>query len=163
MKKILPLLCLLAMAFSLFSLAAPASPVSSGAAAKAASAPATPKDSRQAQAALRQLLAAHTAGDQAGMEVLVSPDMPGYSGVVDAARQARPLHKQLRITLSDLRAQPSEDGALVLVQARWEKRYVRLPAGLQVRKNGTAVFTLKRTDTGWKLAGLSGDNLFAAD
>ena len=73
------------------------------------------------------------------------------------------MQKQLRITLSDLRAQPSEDAALVLVQARWEKRYVRLPAGLQVRKSGEAVFTLKRSEGGWKLAGLSGDNLFAAD
>jgi hypothetical protein len=159
MKKILPLLCLLAMAFSL---AAPA-PGSSGAAARPGAAPAGPKDSRQAQAALRQLMAAYAVGDQAGLEALVSPGMAGYAGVVDAARQARPLQKQLRITLSDLRAQASEDDGLVLVQARWEKRFVRLPAGLQVRRSGAAVFSFKRAEAGWKLSGLSGDNPFAAD
>lgn len=157
MKKILPLLCLLAVAFSL------AAPVSPGAAARPAAAPAGPKDSRQAQAALRQLIAAYAAGAQADLEALVSPDMTGYAGVVDAARQSRPLQKQLRITLSDLRAQSSEDAGLVLVQARWEKRFVRLPAGVQVRKGGAAVFSFKRTEAGWKLSGLSGDNPFAAD
>jgi hypothetical protein len=159
MKKILPLLCLLAVAFSL---AAPASGVP-GAAAKPVAAPAGPKDSRQAQAALRQLMAAYAAGDQAGLEAMVSPGMAGYAGVVDAARQARPLQKQLRITLSDLRAQASEDAGLVLIQARWEKRFVRLPAGLQVRRSGAAVFSFKRAEAGWKLSGLSGDNPFAAD
>ena len=159
MKKILPLLCLLAVAFSL---AAPA-PGSPDAAAKSAAAPASPKDSRQAQAALRQLIAAYAAGEQAGLEALVSPDMIGYAGVVDAARQSRPLQRQLRITLSDLRAQASPDAGLVLIQARWEKRFVRLPAGTQVRKSGAAVFSFKRTEAGWKLSGLSGDNPFAAD
>jgi hypothetical protein len=138
-------------------------PVSLGAATKAVAAPAGSKDIRQAQAALRQLLAAYAAGKPADMEALVSPAMIGYAGVVDAARQAGPLQKQLRITLSDLRVQPSEDAALVLVQARWEKRFVRLPAGAQVRKSGSAVFTLQRTEAGWKLSGLSGDNPFAAD
>ena len=159
MKKILPLLCLLAMAFSL---AAPA-PGLPGAAAKSVAAPAGPKDSRQAQAALRKLMAAYAAGDQAGLEAMVSPGMAGYAGVVDAARQARPMQKQLRITLSDLRAQASEDAGLVLIQARWEKRFVRLPAGVQIRKSGAAVFSFKRAEAGWKLSGLSGDNPFAAD
>jgi hypothetical protein len=153
--------CVFAMAASmLLSMLAPVPLV---AATRAAAAPAGPRDSRPAQAALRQLLAAYVAGRQADMEALVSPAMIGYAGVVDAARQARPLQKQLRVTLSDLRAQASEDAGLVLVQARWEKRFVRLPAGVQVRKSGAAVFTLQRTDGGWKLSGLSGDNPFAAD
>jgi hypothetical protein len=156
-------LCALGMAASLLlSVLAPVPLV----AATRAAAPASPKDSRQAQAALRQLLAAYVAGRQADMEALVSPAMIGYAGVVDAARQSRPMQKQLRVTLSDLRAQASEDpqeAGVVLVQARWEKRFVRLPAGLQVRKSGDAVFTLQRTDAGWRLSGLSGDNPFAAD
>jgi hypothetical protein len=137
-------------------------PVSLGAATRAVAAPASQKDIRQAQAALRQLLAAYAAGKPADMEALMSPAMIGYAGVVDAARQAS-LQKQLRITLSDLRAQASAEAAAVLIQARWEKRFVRLPAGLQVRKSGSAVFTLQRTEAGWKLSGLSGDNPFAAD
>ena len=154
-------LCVLAMAASmLLSMLAPVPLV---AATRAAPAPAGPRDSRAAQGALRQLIAAYVAGRQADMEALVSPAMIGYAGVVDAARQARPLQKQLRVTLSDLRAQASEDAALVLVQARWEKRFVRLPAGQPVRASGSAVFTLRRTDSGWKLSGLSGDNPFAAD
>ena len=153
------LLCLLCMAASmLLSMLAPVPLVAATRSAGADGA----GDSRQAQAALRQLLAAYVAGRQADMEALVSPAMIGYAGIVDAARLDRPLQKQLRVTLSDLRAQASEDAALVLVQARWEKRFVRLPAGLQVRKSGAAVFTLQRTGTGWKLSGLSGDNPFAA-
>jgi hypothetical protein len=153
--------CVFAMAASM--LLSMLAPVPLGAATKAVPAQAGPKDTRQAQAALRLLMAAYVAGRQADMEALVSPAMIGYAGVVDAARQARPLQKQLRVTLSDLRAQASEDAGLVLVQARWEKRFVRLPAGVQVRKSGSAVFTLQRTDSGWKLSGLSGDNPFAAD
>lgn len=137
-------------------------PVSLGAATRAVAAPAGAKDVRRAQAALRSLVAAYAAGKPADMEALVSPAMIGYAGIVDAARQAS-LQKQLRLTLSDLRAQPSGDAALVLVQARWEKRFVRLPAGVQVRKSGSAVFTLQRAEAGWKLSGLSGDNPFAAD
>jgi hypothetical protein len=100
--------------FVLFAMAASMllsmlAPVPLVAATRAAAAPAGPRDSRQAQAALRQLLAAYVAGRQADMEALVSPAMIGYAGVVDAARQARPLQKQLRVTLSDLRAQASED------------------------------------------------------
>jgi hypothetical protein len=137
-------------------------PVSLGAATRAVAAPAGAKDIRQAQAALRSLVVAYTAGKPADMEALVSPAMIGYAAIVDGARQAS-LQKQLRLTLSDLRAQPSADATLVLVQARWEKRFVRLPAGVQVRKSGSAVFTLQRTEDGWKLSGLSGDNPFAAD
>jgi hypothetical protein len=147
--------CLLAISVSLVG------PVSIKAATKTMAVPAEQNESRQAMAALRLLLSAYASGNPSEMETLIDPGMIGYSGVLDAVRQAGSTQRQLRLSLSDTRMQLSDD--TVLIQTRWEKRFVRLPARVAVRKTGAATFIMQRSDGRWKLSALSGENPFAND
>ncbi|MDB5966520.1 MAG: hypothetical protein JWQ72_3020 [Polaromonas sp.] len=137
-----------------------AAPALLRAAAKGPVLPAEQSEAAQALAALRLFFATYAEGNQAQLELMVEPEMIGYSRLVDAARQAASGQKQIRVALFDVRTQVA-DGA-VFVHARWEKRFVRLPAQ-PVLKAGRAMFTMKRSAAGWRLAGLDGDSPVSAD
>jgi hypothetical protein len=116
---------------------------------------------QQAVEAMQLLLAAYTSGNEARVESLLEPKMIGYSRVVDGMRDAQNTQRQLRLTLSDTRTQISEH--VVLIQTRWEKRFVTNPGRQAVQKSGTCTLVMRPDLSGWRLSALNGDNPFSAD
>ncbi len=111
--------------------------------------------------AMQHLVAAYTSGNQAQVESLLETKMIGYSRVVDGARDAQTTQNQLRLTLSDTRTQISEH--VVLIQTRWDKRYVSNPGRQAVHKSGLCTMVMRPDLSGWRLSALNGDNPFSAD
>lgn len=118
-------------------------------------------DRLQALEALQHLLEAYVTGNPTAAKTLVEPEMIGYAKVVNAIGEASPLHKQLRVTLSDTRALVSP--GMVLIHTRWEKRFVVLAGAHAIRKSGHCSFTLRRDGATWRLFALGGDNPFGPD
>jgi hypothetical protein len=111
--------------------------------------------------ALQRLLQAYTSGNQLMVESLLEPKMIGYSRVVDSMRDVETTQKQLRLTLVDTRTHISEH--VVLIQTRWDKRYVTNPGRQAVHKSGACTFVMRPDLSGWRLSALNGDNPFGAD
>lgn len=148
----------LQLLFVSVALAAAAAPPVSHAAEQVAAALAP----GQALDALQQLLTAYATENPKQVEALVEHQMIGYTRVVDAVRDAGLAQKQLRLTLSDTRTQTSQD--VVIVQTRWEKRYLS-PSGRTVKNTiGHCTFVMRPVEASvWKLSALSGDNPFGSD
>ncbi len=155
MKKIRLFLYALAAMFSLTE------PMSAIAAEPAITAVSEQSEVQHAVDAMQRLLAAYTSGNQAQVESLLEPKMIGYSRVVDGAREAQTTQNQLRLTLSDTRTQISEH--VVLIQTRWDKRYVSNPGRQAVHKGGLCTLVMRPDLSGWRLSALNGDNPFSAD
>jgi hypothetical protein len=118
-------------------------------------------DVQPALDALQQLLSAYAAGNQTQIESLVEPTMIGYTRVVDPVRDAAVAQKQLRVSLSDTRTQTSED--VVIIQTRWEKRFISSPGRQAVRRSGICTFVMRPDAAEWRLSALNGDNPFGAE
>ncbi len=116
---------------------------------------------QQAVQAMQRLVAAYISGNQMQVESLLEPQMIGYSRVVDGLRDAQTTQNQLRLTLSDTRTQISEH--VVLIQTRWDKRYVSNPGRQAVHKSGLCTLVMRPELSGWRLSALNGDNPFSAE
>lgn len=117
--------------------------------------------SEQALDALQKLLSAHATGNQKQLEALVEPKLIGYSRVVNPTRDAGLTQKQLALSLSDTRAQVSED--VVIIQTHWEKRYVSIPGRIGRHFSGTCTFVMRPSAGVWRLSALTGDSPFGPD
>ena len=146
---------------SLFLLAAAVPPAVALAADTATAGPVNQANGQQALGVLNQLLAFYMEGQFQQADALLEPQMIGYSRVMDALRETGLTQKQLRIKLSDTRTLVSQD--IVIVRARWEKRFLTLPALAPAQRSGNATFVMHREAGAWRLSALSGDNLFSAD
>jgi hypothetical protein len=146
---------------SLLLLTAAMPPATVLAADTAAAVLANQADDKQALGVLNQLLSFYMEGQFQQAEALLEPQMIGYSRVMDALRDTGLVQKQLRIKLSDTRTLVSQD--IVIVRARWEKRFLTLPALAPAQRSGNATFVMHREAGAWRLSALSGDNLFSAD
>ncbi len=111
--------------------------------------------------AMQRLVTAYTTGNQMQLEALLEPKMIGYSRVVDGMRDAQTTQNQLRLSLSDTRTQISEH--VVLIQTRWDKRYVSNPGRQAVHKSGLCTMVMRPELSGWRLSALNGDNPFSAE
>lgn len=136
-------------------------PASLGAAEPSGSATSKQADGLQALEALQQLLEAYVTGNQTVAKSLVEAEMIGYAKVVNAIGETSPLHKQLRVTLSDTRVLLSP--GLAMIHARWEKRFVVPANSHAVLKSGHGSFTMRRDGATWRLSALGGDNPFGPD
>lgn len=123
--------------------------------------PSVQGDVHQAMDALQQLLSAYAGGKQEQVEALVEPQMIGYSRVVDAVRDAGLTQKQMRLSLLDTRTQISD--GVVIVQTRWEKRFLSSSGRVAGRKGGACTFVMRPDASVWRLSALNGDNPFSAD
>ena len=86
--------------------------------------------------------------------------MNGRAGFVQKARDSINVQKQIRLSLADTEA--IADGDVVFMNARWEKRFLLLPANKPGLASGRLSAVMKRSGGQWKLSGLLGDNPFAA-
>jgi hypothetical protein len=120
-----------------------------------------PAEAQSAQDVLGLLLAAYAAGNMPEAENWIEPRMIGYSRVAEGIRNIGLTHKQLRVELSDLHTQVADD--VVIIQARWDKRYILFPALTPMLRSGVCTFVLHREATVWRLSAMSGDNPFGRD
>ena len=111
-----------------------------------------------AMAELGELLAAYSAGNTALAETMVLVSMIGRQQLFDAMRASLALQKQIRISLRDPRFANTD--SVIIIQTNWDKRYLTLPTLAPKLQSGSSSFVMQKTPDGWRLAGLSGDNIF---
>lgn len=112
-----------------------------------------------ALAALEGILAAYSEGQALRAEAMVEPAMIGRQQLIDAMRLSIAQQKQIRISLHDTQMVNGDD--VVVLRTGWDKRYLTLPDMAPMVRKGQTLFLMQLTKQGWKLAGQSGDNLFA--
>ena len=113
-----------------------------------------------AQQILEQLFHAYEAGDSISSQSFFDPAMQDMQSLLDNIRDTQSQQKQIHISTSDIRTVAEADS--VLIQLNWEKRYLVLVNMMPKLTTGHATFQMKYTSQGWRLAGIGGDNVFAA-
>jgi hypothetical protein len=113
-----------------------------------------------AQHALSDIFRAYESGKPFAVDPYLDPAMIDYQGLLDNIRDTQNQQKQIGITAKDVQA--VNEGDTVQIQLNWEKRYLALPAMTPKLASGQASFQMKLTAKGWRLAGIGGDNPFAA-
>jgi hypothetical protein len=86
--------------------------------------------------------------------------MIGFGVLMQKVHDSIAAQKQIRIALKDLQTTVGPDAAFVRVS--WEKRFLALPAMTAVLRSGSCILVFQRDGANWRLAGITGDNLFAA-
>jgi hypothetical protein len=124
-------------------------------------APTLPGESpaKQAVDTLNAMLVAFENGDTAKVAESIEPTLVGLAVLLKSVDESHAQQRSIRIHLQDLQVTAGGDDALI--GADWEKRYLsaaKLAPGLA---KGRATFVFRRTGKQWKLAGMTGDNLFA--
>jgi hypothetical protein len=115
---------------------------------------------RAAQDALGQLMRAYQSGEPAAIEPFLDPAMIGMQSLLEAVRDTQAQQKQIRISLKDIQVTTGMD--LAVIRATWEKRYLALPGMTPRLATGHASFAMSHAASGWRLTGVTGDNVFAA-
>lgn len=113
-----------------------------------------------AQQMLEQLLHVYESGDSISSQSFFDPAMLDLQSLLDNIRDTQNQQKQIRISISDIQTVAGTDS--LLIQLNWEKRYLALVNMTPKLTTGHATFQMKYTSQGWRLAGISGDNVFAA-
>ena len=112
---------------------------------------------------LQSALRAYEKESLAELEALLPVAFVGRTLLLDAAKRSFNEQKQIRINLIDLQIQnnstTSNDG-LTAINARWEKRFVRLTSQLPVLEVGTLSVVMRKSAVGWQIDSLSPDNPF---
>lgn len=118
------------------------------------------EDSRKASAALQDLFNAYERGDTLDFRNRLDPSMIGFQKLVDDITHETNECKQLRINLLDTQVQAGPD--IAAIQTRWQKRCLLLPNFSPQLFSGQTTFLIHRTQAGWSLAGLTGNNPFVS-
>ena len=116
--------------------------------------------SSAAQDALERIFRAYEADDMAAIEASLDPAAPDLKSVLESARESQNQQKQIRISIKDVQVSVNPDFAFV--QVNWEKRFLALPDMKPKLVTGHATFAMNRGAGEWRLAGINGDNIFAA-
>ena len=120
-------------------------------------------DSSRANAAqdgLERIFRAYEHNDVAALEGMLDPAAADLKSVLDSARESENQQKQIRISIKDVQVTTNPDFAFI--QVNWEKRFLALPDMKPKLIVGHATFAMNQTAGEWHLAGISGDNIFAA-
>jgi hypothetical protein len=113
-----------------------------------------------AQHALSEIFQAYASGKPFAVDAYLDPAMIDYQGLLDNIRDTQNQQKQINIAIKDVQA--VSEGGTVQIQLNWEKRYLALPNMAPKLASGQASFHMKLSSKGWRLAGIGGDNVFAA-
>ncbi|MCY7388989.1 MAG: nuclear transport factor 2 family protein [Burkholderiales bacterium] len=114
---------------------------------------------KQALDALREMLAAFEKGDSAKVEAGIQPTLVGLALLVKSIQDSLAQQREIRIHLQNISvAANSED---VLISADWEKRYLSTAGLAPGLAKGRATFVFRHVSAQWKLAGMTGNSLFA--
>jgi hypothetical protein len=112
-----------------------------------------------ARQALERALQGYGQENLKPLETMLPPRFVGRSLLLDSARSTFNEQKQIRITLSDVRYSAGDmPPGSVLVSARWEKRFVKLPGLVPVLESGTLQASLHLEAGEWLIDALSPDN-----
>lgn len=112
-----------------------------------------------AQDALERIFRAYESNDAGTLESLLDPAAVDLKAVLENARESQNQQKQIRISIKDVQVTVNPDFAFV--QVNWEKRFLSLPDMKPKLVVGHATFAMNRSAAEWRLAGISGDNIFA--
>ncbi|MBW6508424.1 MAG: hypothetical protein K0A94_02660 [Desulfuromonadales bacterium] len=116
-------------------------------------------EARKARAVLDSFIRAYEAGQVHQLRAMLDPGMIGYQRFIDGVIEDQSRLKQIRLHLLDTQIMAAAD--VTLIETRWEKRFLAtdLRPGLFA---GSSRFLMHRTDQGWNLAAIGGDNPFSS-
>ena len=117
------------------------------------------EEGKKVQEALDRLIHAYETGNISLIQSSIDPTMMGYQRLLDGVRQDTISLRQIRVELLNTQVVVGPDVAVI--QTDWEKRFLsasNLSPGLF---RGHSIFLMHRGESGWQVAGFSGDNLFA--
>lgn len=117
-------------------------------------------EAKKARSALDELIRAYETGNIAFIQSRLSPSMIGYQRFLDGVGRDSNLMKQIRIHLFDTQVTAGPDVAMI--QTGWEKRFISVASFAPELYSGRSLFLLHRDQGEWKIANMSGDNLFAS-
>jgi hypothetical protein len=83
----------------------------------------------------------------------------GYQRLLDGIRQDAISLRQIRVELLNTQVVVGPDVAVI--QTDWEKRFLAASSLSPGLFTGHSIFLMHRGESGWQVAGFSGDNLFA--
>jgi hypothetical protein len=113
-----------------------------------------------ARETLEKLIHAYESGESITADPYLDPAMVGTQVLLENIRDTQAQQKQIRVILKDTQTAASAD--VVIFTSRWEKRYLALPGMTPKLATGTASLMMSYSAAGWRLSGMTGDNLFAA-
>lgn len=117
-------------------------------------------EAQKARSALDELIRAYEIGNIALIQSRLSPSMIGYQRFVDGMLRDTNWMKQIRIHLFDTQVTAGPDVAVI--QTGWEKRFLTVTTFAPELYTGRSLFLLHRDQGEWRIANMSGDNLFAS-
>ncbi len=134
-----------------------------------AAAPTPPADQRvagfeqmqQARDAFVDLLRAYEAGNVLLFQRRLDPAMMGYQQLLDGVRSDANALRQIRMQLIDTQITAGPD--VTVIQTGWEKRSLSAATFQPQLSSGRSQILMHRGKDGWRLAAVSGDNLFASN
>lgn len=115
---------------------------------------------RAAEEVMEKLIHAYESGDAITVEPYLDPAMVGAQGLLDSIRDTQAQQKQIRISLKDV--QPAVGTDVVIISAKWEKRYLSVTGMTPKLATGQISFMVNHSAAGWRVNGITGDNIFSA-
>jgi hypothetical protein len=116
-------------------------------------------EGKKVQEALDQLIHAYETGNIGLIQSSIDPTMMGYQRLLDGIRQDAISLRQIRVELLNTQVVVGPDVAVI--QTDWEKRFLAASSLSPGLFTGHSIFLMHRGESGWQVAGFSGDNLFA--
>jgi hypothetical protein len=116
-------------------------------------------EGKKVQEALDQLIHAYETGNIGLIQSSIDPTMMGYQRLLDGIRQDVISLRQIRVELLNTQVVVGPDVAVI--QTDWEKRFLAASSLSPGLFTGHSIFLMHRGESGWQMAGFSGDNLFA--
>jgi hypothetical protein len=113
-----------------------------------------------AREALEKLIHAYESGEAITVDPYLDPVLVGVQALLENIRDTQMQQRQIRVTLKDVQTAVSAN--MVIFTAKWEKRYLALPGMTPKLATGKVSLVMSYSAAGWRLSGITGDNLFAA-
>lgn len=115
---------------------------------------------RAAEDVMEKLIRAYESGEAIAVDPYLDPAMVGAQGLLDSIRDTQAQQKQIRIALKDV--QPAVGTDVVIISVKWEKRYLSVTGMTPKLATGQISFMMNHSAAGWRVNGITGDNIFAA-
>jgi hypothetical protein len=123
--------------------------------------PPAPGGTAAARAAFEAALRGYEQDNLKPLEALLLPRFIGRSVLLEGAQASLNEQKQIRITLAEWRVQgDGPEPVSVALTARWDKRFLKLPALTPSAETGTLQAMMRLVAGQWVLESLSPDNPF---
>lgn len=115
---------------------------------------------RAAEDVMEKLIRAYESGEAIAVDPYLDPAMVGAQVLLDSIRDTQAQQKKIRIVLKDV--QPAVGTDVVIISAKWEKRYLSVTGMTPKLATGQISFMMNHSAAGWRVNGITGDNIFSA-